>query len=315
MAQIYAIKQQNDGKVIIGGYINGSYQAVSLSNIARLDSSGSIDTTFQAGAGFNSTVYDLEIQTDDKIVVGGQFTSYSGSSANYIVRINNSGSIDETFNIGEGFNGDVQSLAIQNDGKILAGGQFSSYSGSSVNYIVRINTNGTIDDTFNIGSGFNNAVRSIVIDSNGKIICGGSFTSYNSTSVSRLARINNDGTLDTTLNTDSGFNDTVLSVAVQTDNKIIAGGQFTIFTSASISYNTNRIIRLNQSGSIDKTFQIGTGFNSIVRVVKIQNDEILVGGDFETYNGTSSQQFIKLTDSGSVFEAFANKINTTAIPA
>ena len=78
--------------------------------------------TFDIGTGFDNTVRVIDIQPDGKILVGGDFTKYNGTSRNRIVRLNSNGSIDTSFNIGTGFNDDVWTIDIQPDGKILVGG-------------------------------------------------------------------------------------------------------------------------------------------------------------------------------------------------
>ena len=114
---------------------------------------GSIDTSFNIGTGFNERVYSTKIDSNGKIIASGVFTTYSGSTQNYLVRLNSDGTKDTSFNIGTGFNNIVDGLAVDSNGKIIAGGIFSAYSGSSHNgFLIRLNTDGTKDTTFNIGS-------------------------------------------------------------------------------------------------------------------------------------------------------------------
>jgi uncharacterized delta-60 repeat protein len=144
------------------------------------------------------------------------------------------GTIDNTFNIGTGFNANVNTLNFQPDGKIIVGGGFTSYNGNTRNYIVRLNSNGTIDNTFDIGAGFNSWVRALTLQPNGKIIVGGWFSNYNSTTRNGIARLNNNGSLDNTFHIDIGFNGhtsmpAVETLALQSDEKIIVGGNFTSY--------------------------------------------------------------------------------------
>ncbi|MEY3470703.1 MAG: hypothetical protein RLZZ223_53, partial [Candidatus Parcubacteria bacterium] len=149
------------------------------------------DTSFNIGTGFNNWVYSLALQSDGKILVGGDFTSYQGVGANYIIRLNSDGSRDTSFNLGTGFNDSIASLALQSDGKILVGGWFSNYNGDTVNRIVRLNSNGSIDSSFNIGTGFNGSVYSLALQSDGKILVGGYFTSYQDQPAGYLIRVGN----------------------------------------------------------------------------------------------------------------------------
>ena len=169
-----------------------------------------------------------------------------------IVRLNSDGTRDTGFsaNTSTGFNvnGYVYSLAIQSDGKIIAGGTFTSLNGATVNGIVRLNSDGTRDTTFttNTGSGLSNAasypVNSIAIQSDGKILIGGAFTTFNGTTVNGIVRLNSDGTRDTTFTTNigTGFNDAIQSIVIQSDGKIVIGGFFSAFN----GINRSRLARI-----------------------------------------------------------------------
>src|SRR5690606_41037369 len=98
----------------------------------------------------------LCLQPDGKVLIGGDFTSYNDISRNRIARLNVDGSIDSTFNPGIGANAPVFAITLQPDGKVLIGGRFNSYAGMSRNKIARLNVNGSLDTTFNPGSGADN---------------------------------------------------------------------------------------------------------------------------------------------------------------
>jgi uncharacterized delta-60 repeat protein len=280
-SDVNTIAIQSDGKILVGGGFS-TYNGFSINRIARLNTDGSLDVTFDIGTGFNLTVNKIAIQSDGKIIVGGFFSTYNGTSKNKIIRLNTDGSIDNTFDIGTGINSDVITIAIQSDNKILLGGNFTSYNGTSKIRIARINKDGSIDNTFIIGSGFANTVNVIAIQSDGKILVGGVFTSYNGTIKSRIARLNTDGSIDNTFDIEAGFNSTVNSIVVQSDDKILVGGFFATYKETS----KNRIARLNTDGSVDNTFDIREGFNSIVYDIAVKSDgQILVGGNNSSFNG------------------------------
>ena len=140
-----------------------------------------VDLSFPADLGFNNTVYSTAEQQDGKILTGGAFTTFDGLIENKLVRLNSIGSKDNTFNIGNGFNDDVRTLVIQSDGKILVGGNFTSFDGVSQNRLIRLNSDGTKDNSFNIGIGFNDIVRTIKIQTDGKILVDGNFNSFKAT--------------------------------------------------------------------------------------------------------------------------------------
>jgi uncharacterized delta-60 repeat protein len=220
-----------------------------------------IDTSFNTRVGFNAqgSANAVALQTDKRVLVGGSFTTYSGESYNRIIRLTSGGTIDKTFIIGSGFAGgniNNSCLRVQSDGKILCTGSFSSYSGVSANRIIRLNTDGSIDNTFSYGTGFNGDVLTTAIQSDGKILCGGQFTAYNGTNSNSLIRLNTGGTIDATFSVGSGFNvSNVNTITIQSDGKILCGGRFATYSGVT----ANNLIRLNTNGTIDTTFNSGVG--------------------------------------------------------
>ena len=135
--------------------------------------------------------------SDEKILVGGYFTSYNTRSVKYLVRLDKNGNYDDSFNVGTGFNNVVRSIALQPGGKILVGGDFTSYNDDPVSYIVRLNPDGSRDETFTqTGSGLDQLVNDIAVQPDGKILAGGYFRNYNGDSASNIIRFNTDGTRD-----------------------------------------------------------------------------------------------------------------------
>ena len=293
---------QSDGKIIVVGAFSN--------RIVRLTSSGTVDATFSVGTGFGTDYgYGLVIQSDGKVIVGGSFTSYNGTSVNRIVRLTSTGSIDGTFSVGTGLNGICYSAVLQSDNKILLGGLFTSYNGTSKNYIIRLNSDGSIDGTFSIGTGFDATIYSIVVQSDTNILVGGSFTSYNGTNRRYLVKLTSTGSVDSTNITstyydflnNSGSTITVQSIKIQTDGKILIAGEFSGFKKSIYS----RIVRVNSDLTLDTSFVVGTGFNSTVNCIDIQSDgKVLAGGSFSSYNGTSRVRIARLNSDGTLDTSF-----------
>jgi uncharacterized delta-60 repeat protein len=262
---VTTIALQTDGKILVGGIftlIDGNVQ----SNFARLNANGTRDTGFTAGTGssVNGDVDAIVVQTDGKILPAGKFTSYNGTTQNRITRLNADGTRDTGFVIGTGLTGDVETMALQTDGKILVGGWFTSYNGTTQNYITRLNADGTRDTGFVIGTGFNSRVYAIAVQSDGKILVGGNFTSYNGTTQNYITRLNADGTRDTGFVIGTGFNGVVYAIAVQPDGTISVGGSFSSYNGTT----QNRITRLTSLGQIQfqtspvPTYSQGAGGNN-----------------------------------------------------
>jgi uncharacterized delta-60 repeat protein/gliding motility-associated-like protein len=292
---------QSDGKIIIGGDFT-SYNGTPKNFIARLNTDGSLDASFNASTGPNDVVMTIAIQSDGKIIIGGYFTNYNGTARNRVARLNTDGSLDASFNVGTGISnfGYVETTAIQADGKIIIGGYISTYNGC----IARLNTDGSRDYSF-IGTGANNLVITTAIQSDGKIIIGGGFTSYNGISRNQIARLNSDGSLDASFNVGTGAGPTnihyVMATAIQKDGKVIIGGLFTTYNGTVI----NHIARLNTDGSLDTSFNVGTGADSEVEAIAIQKDgKIIIGGFFEYYNGTPKNFIARLNIDGSLDASF-----------
>jgi hypothetical protein len=196
-----------------------SYKGIPINHIVKLDQSGSLDLNFNPGVGFNDArEIKCALDSQDRLIcIGRFFTSYSGSACNRIVRINPNGTLDTTFNIGTGLNVITTlggSISIQPDDKIIITGTISQYSGSAVNGIVRINPNGTLDTTFNMGAGISVTAPNLLnyIKPNGEILLiHSSFLapiSYNGVPFKTVMLLDNSGSILSNFNTGSGFTDT-----------------------------------------------------------------------------------------------------------
>lgn len=272
-----------DGKIIIGGDF-WSYNGTTKIRLARLFPDGSLDTNFNNGWGPDASVSSIFVQPDGKILITGHFTNYNNIPANHIARLNTDGTLDTSFNSGTGADWDVSTVSTQTDGKIVIGGNFTSYNGIARKNIARLNTDGSLDMTFNTGTGADSNVTNLSIQSDGKIIIGGYFDLYNGTIRKRIARLNTNGSLDTSFNADLAGIGSINNTALQLDGKIIVGGYFSFNNNTTI-YN---VIRLNTDGSRDTNFDVGNGIDSYGTVLKtlIQSDgKIIIGGGFETYTG------------------------------
>ena len=264
------------------------------------------DPGFWKDNGFNNTgVYDCALQNDGKLVVVGGFTFYNGTKVNRIARINENGSLDNSFNSGTAADGVIQKVALQNDGKIIIKGNFHFYNGIASNGIARLNSDGTFDHTFNTGIGLNDVsitIRSdLYIQNDGKILISGYFTSYNGKDINRIARLNSDGSLDTTFKVGKGASGIFSSIIQQKDDKILLGS-----INAYNTYNgipVKGIIRLNADGGVDSTFVPNEKIVSCI--VQLKNDKILItSGGLKLLNtdGSVDTTFKPVSLSGDGFD-------------
>lgn len=285
---------QNDGRIVLGGAfsnINGNPR----NGIARLNADGTIETsaTFNIGAGADNVVYAVALQPDGKILIGGLFTQVQGTARKGIARLFANGLLDPSFNPGAGASDAVYSIAVQTDGKIVIGGVFQTVNGVARNRIARLTATGAVDTTFNPpGGGVNDRVTSLALQKDGKVLLGGFFTVVNGVGRNRIARLNANGTLDTTFTPGGGADNRVYTLALQSNGKVVIGGLFQNFN----GIGRNRIARLNANGTLDTGFNPGTGADNEVDAVAVQEDgSLLVGGLFQNFNGVARRGMVRLS--------------------
>jgi uncharacterized delta-60 repeat protein len=307
---VQTIVVQPDGRILVGGdftRLGGGTGTTDRYYIGRLLADGSVDPTFNPGA--NSYVHALALQPlDGKIVVGGNFGLIGGggrgfTQRSYLARLNSDGLaqpdtvLDPNFNPGAGPGGaEVVALALQVDGKIVVGGGFSMLGGGGTgttprSRIGRLNADGSLDTTFNPGA--NGNVNALLVQPDGKIVVGGGFSMLGgggtgTTTRDAIGRLNADGSLETAFNPNrpgGGGNYGVLSLARQSDGKIVAGGSVNWGANVGSTWvDVKWIGRLNTNGTVDMTF--APGADQPVSAVAVQADgKILVGGSFSMLGG------------------------------
>jgi uncharacterized delta-60 repeat protein len=289
---------QLDGKVVIAGNFT-TYNSLSAVRVARLLRNGALDPGFNVGLGASSQVNSVALAPDGKVYVGGQFTTFNGTGRNRIARLDTDGSLDLTFDPGTGFaGGAVTQMLVEPDGRIVCVGDFTSYNGTPRSRIARLNTNGTLDTSFDPGTGANVLVTCVARQSNGQLLIGGFFNNYNGNTAFALARVNSDGSFDATYNFGgSGLNNAVSTIAMMPDDKAVLGGIFTTYNGTG----RNRILRLNPNGTLDGSFNPGTGAGAdVVAMARQSNGQLVIGGTFTTFNGITRNRICRVNDDGSL---------------
>jgi uncharacterized delta-60 repeat protein/M6 family metalloprotease-like protein len=269
----------------------------------------------------NNSVQKILPLPDGSVVLGGWFSSvedagYTAYSRGGLTRLSAAGSVDPTFASGGGASGFthpvVYDLARQPDGKIIAVGYFTGFNGvSGKNYLVRLLADGSLDSSFNAGTGANGTIYSVVLQPDGKILIGGTFTSYNGTAREYLARLNSDGSLDSTF-TGPDFYGTsgwsVYSLALQPDGKVLVAGYF-----SNAAATSSGLCRVTTTGSLDATFTgVGSGANgaTINKVVLQPDGRILIAGSFANFNVTNRTGLARLTSTGAIDTTFVPPVSS-----
>ena len=303
--------EQPDGKLLVGGLFE-YWDSVPVGRLVRLNADGSLDTAFTtaSGVGADHTVSQVAIQSNGKILIAGSFRAWDGTTAERVARLNSDGSLDTSFasNVGGGAGNTVSSLALQTDGKILLGGGFTTFDSVAAPRMIRLNSDGTTDTAFStaLGTGPDSQVKSVALQSDGKILVGGDFTSWDSVATGRLVRLNSDGSLDSSFATaiGTGADNRVGSVRVQPDGRILAGGRFADWDGTAVG----GVVRLSAAGAIDSTFaaQTGTGGDGseILGVVPLSTGGIAVTGLFTTWDSGAAGYAVVLDSDGVRDSAF-----------
>jgi uncharacterized delta-60 repeat protein len=312
---IYAVVVQADGKILIGGAFNGGLGNPSIggqlrNGMARLDPTTGLADSFDPNA--NGAVVSIAMQADGKILAGGTFEtaisnpSIGGQARNGFARLDPATGLADSFN--PNASDWVLSVAVQADGKILAGGKFLTIGGQTRHSMARLDPSSGLADSFNPGPTATSEVRSVAVQADGKILVGGAFTALapnGGAAVTRnnIARLENDGRLDRTLNLNV-VGTAVYASAVQPDGKVIIVGTFT----SVLGTPRNRIARLNSDGTLDAAFDPNA--NAAVDTIGIQSDgKILAGGDFTTIGGQLRNFIARLDGATGLADSFDPNAN------
>jgi uncharacterized delta-60 repeat protein len=242
-----------NGRIGISGYFS-QYNGTAVPTFAVLNSSGSLDPAFSYPT--NGVVSRcILVRPNQQVYLGGSFTFFGSTAVGRLVRLLPNGQMDPTFQVGSGFNGPVDVLYEQPDGKLLVGGSFTSYQGAPVGRIARLLPNGSLDPTWVVGVGASSTVRALSMDSQGRILVGGQFLYFNGSYVLYVTRLMPNGTLDNTFSTGMGLNGTVEALAHQSDGKMLVGGNFTLFQTTTV---VGRLVRLLTNPCVPATAPVLT---------------------------------------------------------
>lgn len=292
---------QPDGRVLISGYFT-QVAGTARRHVARLNANGSLDTSFDPGAGPNSWVRTIALQPDGKVLLGGLFSSVAGQFARGVARLTASGSVDTVFDGVGIFSEEVATLALQADGKILIGGTFTDVAGVSQPYLTRFTASGVRDATYNSGAGADDSVLAIALRPDGSALVGGRLSRFNGALSSRLVGLDANGAVDTAFDPGAGVSGTVYAIAHQPDGKSLVAGDLWEYDGAPV----RSIVRVNPDGSRDPSFNAGAGaYPSHPVAVALQSDgRVLVGGSFNSFDGQPRGAIARLLSDGSVDPTF-----------
>jgi uncharacterized delta-60 repeat protein len=255
---------------------------------SRKNTPGTTDLTFGNGQQgvTGGIVYVVKRQPEGKMLIGGSFTTVNGQSRNHIARLNYDGSLDTSF-LGS-VPGTVYDLLVLSNGKILIGGSQTLVSNPyTYNGVARLTASGAWDTTFSNPNVSGGDVSVLDLQSDGRVIIGGSFRAVSGPAYQSVARLNANGTVDTGFNrlTPSGA---VAAVAVMRTapylDKIVIGGAFDSIVDRGTTYPRKKVALLSNVGYVDTSFIPPATLNGTIWSVGVQQDngvdKLVIGGEF-----------------------------------
>lgn len=296
---VRAVAIQPDGKIIIGGMFT-TYDGTPRGNIARINSDGSLDTTFDPGTGLSSggAVQAIAIQPDGKIIIGGLFVSYNGTPRGKIARLNANGSLDTGY-VPDTFDSTVFDIVIDENGKAVVGGAFDKFGTAAVGGVARLNTNGSLDTSFNPGGigAVGGTVLTLTLQPDNKIVIGGFFTQYNGSVRNRIARLGANGTLDPSFDPGAGCDGEVEAIRVDRAARLVIGGKFRNYDNVP----RRSLARVLSNGALDRSFDPGTGTvqagsnsDTVTALALTSDGATIVGGFFGKYDGVTRHNIARV---------------------
>jgi uncharacterized delta-60 repeat protein len=301
---VYAVALQPDGQILIGG----SFQQigpVAVANVARLNQDGTLDATFNPGTAVDEGyVNAIAVQPDGKILLGGYFSSSTGSASENMTRLNPDGTVDMGFDMGLYLDGPVNAIVAQADGTILIGGGFQIVDSALRRSIARLNSDGTLDVNFDacVAASAGNGATALSVLSSGKILASGNFTFSTGFARSGIARLNVNGDLDTTYAVAQpgiSSQNIAYSLAARSTGKAVLVGDFRTYRIS----NRGGIVQMTTNGTVDSMFNPGTGINNGATnfAIALQSDgKALIGGTFSSYNEASQFGVARINPDGTL---------------
>ena len=257
---------------------------------------GSVDLSFDAALNSGAQVYVVTHQTNGQLLIGGTFTNVGGIRRTNVARLNPDGTLDATFNPGAAANiGYVSAIAVQPDGKVLIGGQFSSTTFAAPANLARLNSNGTVDAGFDPDLSVDAVVNAVVTQSDGKIVLGGGFTVVDGLTRKSVARLLTNGMLDVGFDAcvATGGGNGATALALRNDGKILMSGNFTFSTGTE----RNGVALLGTNGDLDVTYAPEPGVDSgtiAYTLARRADGKVLLGGNFTSYHTVPRNGLVQL---------------------
>jgi uncharacterized delta-60 repeat protein len=254
----------------------------------------------------NGPVFDVAVQPDGKILIGGNFTAIAPNGGAPVARrgmarLNPDGTLDTAFdcNVNCNVTGSVGAIAVQGDGKIVIGGDFTTVGGQPRHRIARLDPTTGAVDSFNPDA--DDIIEGMTIQRDGKVLVAGNFLSIGGQPRHYLARL--DPTTGLADSFDANAGGTVVALLVQPDDKIVVGGFFTTIGGQA----RLRVARLDPVTGLADSFDpgiFGTQQPAVVSMARQGDGKILIGGAFTAVGGQSRRNIARLDGTTGLADSF-----------
>lgn len=260
---------------------------------------GRVDDQFQPGLGADATVRSLALQTDGKILVGGDFNRFDGVILPGLARLHADGFVDRSFNPGRGFAGGVLAMAEIADGRLLVGGTFTNADATDAPFLVRLEPDGTLSGGFSTRP---NAAVHVLAGMTNAVVMGGDFTSVSGHGSPGLVRLETDGRVDQTFSTGVDGRPGVRAVVALGDGRWLIGGTFENWGGDAGRF----LAALTAEGLVDRALVATTQPDGPVRtLVRAPDGSIYFGGEFQSISGVPRHRIARLLPGGGLDGGFA----------
>lgn len=302
-ASVLGVLVQADGRTVIAGSFT-QYNGQPANRIARLNPDGSLDGSFSSGTGFNDAVFRIAAQSDGKLVVAGNFTSYNGSALSAkLARLHPDGTLDLSFSPPALGATNVNAIHVMADDRIVLG-----LSGPWPSRVVRLHPDGSADASFSTLGAINGTVTAIAVHADGRALIAGTFTMVHGQSRPGLARLQADGSLDAGFDPGAGPTappgpSPIQAMVIRPTGEAVVAGALAAYDGQPVG----RIVQLTEAGAIDGGFNTGTGFNSTVNRLRLTPDGLLwCMGEFTMVDGEPADRLCRILASGARDASFTS---------
>jgi len=306
-------RARGDGKLLVWGYFS-MIAGVERTGIALLNKDGTVDESFRppeillghrrtpriGNGGSNAGVANVAVDSRGRLILAGSFSRVAGQPRTALIRLLPDGSLDSEFGSNLRFDGAIYDVVVQPDGRLVIGGSFEHINGKRRPFIARLLDNGAVDDSFQPAGGATSdwfvTINTLALQPDGKILMGGYFKQVDGKPMLNLARLNNDGTFDSTFRLRTGASGPVWRIRLQPDGKIVLGGVFETVGGKS----SPKLARLNADGSNDGSFLPPKPNADVFDMGCLPDGRMLVHGNFTTIANLSRRFLVLLKADGTV---------------